>query len=571
IQRMLEKQGAVKGAPTYTAELKIDGLHVILTYKKGKLVTAATRGDGKVGENVTTTVSTIKSIPQTLTRPVDIIVEGEIYMTRSGLKKLNHEREKNGEQLFANPRNAAAGSIRQLDPTVTAARPLGVFLYDIDGYGERMPATQRDELSLLTELGFPVNTNVITTNSIEEILSFWKKWQGNARDKEDYLIDGIVIKVDDTALQEQLGYTGKGPRFAVAFKFPAEQVTTVIEDIGLQIGRTGVVTPVAHLRPVSVAGSTVARATLHNEDFITEKDIRIGDTVILQKAGDVIPEIVQVLTEFRTGKEKKWTFPNHSHLCGGSGAIERVPGQAAHRCAERGSFAEQSRKLAHFTGKSALDIEGLGAQTVVLLMEQGLVSEFDDYFDLTRDELLALPGFKEKSVDNLMRAIEEKKTVPLNRLLVGLSILHVGEETALLLAQELGTLAALQNATEETLANIKGVGEVVARSIVAWFRDSENVALMERLTKHLSIQRVEAVAGGPLKGMTVVVTGTLPTYSRDEAEELVRKAGGSVAGSVSKKTSFVLAGENAGSKRAKAEELGVPLLTEQEFQDRLGL
>ncbi len=555
----------------YTAELKIDGLHVILTYKKGKLVQAATRGDGKMGEDVTRTVSTIKSIPHTLTRPADLIVEGEIYMTRSGHAKLNKERVKNGEPEFANPRNAAAGSIRQLDPAITASRPLAAFLYDIDAYEGDMPVNQREELELLSTLGLPVNQHALTSNTFEDIIAFWKKWQGKARDKEDYLIDGVVVKVDSREQQEVLGYTGKGPRFAIAFKFPAEQVTTVIEDIALQIGRTGVVTPVAHLRPVTVAGSVVARATLHNEDFITEKDIRIGDTVILQKAGDVIPEIVQVLPEFRVGTEKKWKFPKSSPLCGGDGSIERVPGMAAHRCAVRGSFAEQSRKLAHFTGKSALDIEGLGKQTVTLLMEHKLVSEFDDFFDLTKDELLALPGFKEKSAENLLESIEKGIEVPLNRLLVGLSILHVGEETALLLAQTFGALSALQAVSEDELSLVKGVGEVLAHSIVEWFANEQNQALLERLEKHLRIQAVEAVASGPLSGMTIVVTGTLEGYSREEAEMAARRAGADVSGSVSRKTTFVVAGENAGSKLSKAEELGVEILDEKEFRRRLGV
>jgi DNA ligase (NAD+) len=348
-------------------------------------------------------------------------------------------------------------------------------------------------------------------------------------------------------------------------------VTTVIEDISLNIGRTGVVTPVAHLRPVLVAGSTVARATLHNADFITEKDIRIGDTVILQKAGDIIPEIVQVLTEFRTGKEKKWKFPTKSSLCGGDGLIERIPGMAAHRCAVRGSFAEQSRKLAHFAGKHALDIDGLGEKTVVLLMEHSLVSEFDDFFDLTQDELLALPGFKEKSVDNLLTSLAQGKAPTLDRFLVGLSILHVGEETALLLAQEFGTLTRLEKVSEEDLARIKGIGEVVASSVVAWFADSENKALVSRLKTHLKIQPPEArVQSGPLQGMTVVVTGTLQNFSREEAEAAVRSAGGAVGGTVSKKTSFVVAGDNAGSKREKAEEIRVEIIDEKEFLKRLG-
>jgi DNA ligase (NAD+) len=560
----------IEVSPRYDCELKIDGLHIVLTYRQGKLVTAATRGDGRIGEDVTHAIRTIHSVPETLTRPVDLIVEGEVFMTRSGLTALNKSREKEGLPLFANPRNAAAGSIRQLDPKISASRPLGMFLYDIDAMSEPFPPTQSAELAYIKELGLPVNPHTLSQVSIDDVITFWKKWQGPAREKEDYQIDGVVLKLESREMQEALGYTGKAPRFATAFKFPAEQVTTVVEDITLNVGRTGVVTPVAHLRPVSVAGSTVARATLHNEDFIKEKDIRIGDTVILQKAGDIIPEIVQVLLEFRTGKEKRWKFPTHSPLCGGDGRIERVPGMSAHRCAVRGSFSEQSRKLAHFAGKHALDIDGLGEKTVELLMEQNLVGEFDDFFELTRDELLSLEGFKDKSADNLVASIAAAKRPPLHRLLVGLSILHVGEETALLLAQEFGTIARLAKASRDEIAAIKGIGEVVANSVADWFADKKNREMLARLLDHVTPQKTAAAPSeGPLKGMTVVVTGTLPSFSRDEAEEAVRAAGGSVTSSVSRNTSFVLAGEKPGSKREKAEELGVPVIDEAEFRRRL--
>lgn len=568
VRKGLAKAG-VTAAPAYMCELKIDGLHVVLTYEKGSLTTAATRGDGVVGEDVTHNIRTIKHVPVTLPENIDLIVEGEVYLSKKGFKKLNQEREKQGLALFANPRNAAAGSIRQLDPAMAAARPLGVELYDIDALEGEWPETQETELARLRALDLPVSPDAARAASVEEVLAFWKKWQ-KKRDSLDYQIDGVVVKVNDRAHQEALGYTGKGPRFAIALKFPAEQVTTVVEEIVLQVGRTGKITPVAQLRPVAVAGSTVARATLHNEDFIKEKDIRIGDTVILQKAGDIIPEIVAVLQEFRTGSEKVWRFPKRSPLCGGDGTIERVPGEAAHRCKTRGSFTELSRKLAYFTGKSALDIDGMGAKTVTLLMEHQLVGEFDDFFELTRDELLALPSFKEKSVDNLMAALEAARTVTLDRLLVGLSIDHVGEETAYLLATEFRTLEHVMNASEEELASVPGIGAIVAGGVAAWFRDAENRALIKRLVPHLSIRSVEKVSGvSALTGKTVVVTGTLPTLSRDDAEALVRKHGGSAAGSVSKKTSFVVAGESAGSKLVRAETLGVEVVDEAEFLRRI--
>ncbi len=567
VKRGLEKAGAT-GPVSYVCELKIDGAHVILTYEKGALTIAATRGDGVIGEDVTHSVQTIRDIPHTLARPVDLIVEGELYMPKSGFEALNEARKKAGEPLFANARNVVAGSVRQLDVAAAASRPLRAFLYDIEGLSEPMPPSQEAELEFLRTLGLPVNDHEEEVADIEGVIRYWKKWNGTLRENEDYLIDGVVVKVADREQQRLLGHTGKGPRYAIAFKFPAEQVTTVVEDIALQVGRTGKLTPVAHLVPVAVAGTTVARATLHNEDFIREKDIRIGDTVILQKAGDIIPEIVQVLTEFRTGTEKPWRFPTSSPLCGGDGSIERVPGEAAHRCKAPGSYVVQERKLAHFVGKSALDIDGFGKKTVTQLMQHDLLSEFDDVFDLTKDELLALEGFKELSATNLIQAIEVARTVPLNRLLVGLSIDHVGEETALLLAQEFGTLDALMKAKEEQLASVKGIGAIVATAVTKWCKDEGNKELVKRLKKHLTIQSVAGPVQGPLSGMTVVVTGTLAGFSREEAEEAVRNAGGSVAGSVSKKTSFVLAGESAGSKKAKAEELGVEVIDEEEFRRR---
>ncbi|MGB4076229.1 MAG: NAD-dependent DNA ligase LigA [Minisyncoccia bacterium] len=569
VRRSLARTEGRACVPTYACELKIDGAHIILTYEKGNLVLAATRGDGEIGEDVTHTVKTIRDIPLTLSRPVDLIVEGEAYMSKQGFLALNAARRARGEEEFANPRNIVAGSLRQLDPSIAASRPLGAFLYDIEGLSQVRPETQTGELRYLRTLGLPVNPHEAPASSIEEILSYWKAWQGARRDREDYLIDGIVVKVEERVFQDALGHTGKGPRYAIAFKFPAEQVTTVVEDIALQVGRTGKLTPVAHLRGVAVAGTTVSRATLHNEDFIREKDIRVGDTVILQKAGDIIPEIVQVLREFRTGKEKQWRFPKRSPLCGGDGAIERVEGEAAHRCKAPGSFVVQERKLAHFAGKSALDIEGMGKKTVALLMQHELVSEYDDFFELTRDELLALPGFKEKSADKLLEALAAARRPALYRFLVGLSIMHVGEETAYLLAQEYKTLSALMHSGKERLAAINGIGTIVASSLHEWFLDEGNKDMLTRLQKHVKPHMFEGGTGGPLTGASVVVTGTLSTLSREEAEAAIRRAGGTPASSVSKNTRFVVAGENAGSKLEKAKELGVVVLSEEEFKKRL--
>lgn len=565
-ERVKKLAGAV---PTYDLELKIDGLKVVFTYEKGKLVLAATRGDGTIGEDVTHNVRTIKSVPQTLVRPVDLVAEGEVYLTRSGFAALNKLRQKQGEPLFANPRNAAAGSIRQLDPSIAAARPLGAFLYDVAQTSEKLPETQSAELAYLAGLGLPVNPEHVHNAGLEDVFSYWKKWQGKARDTVDYQLDGVVLKVESRMTQEVLGYTGKAPRFAIAFKFPPEQVQTIVEDITLQVGRTGKLTPVAHLRPVAVAGTVVARATLHNEDFIKEKDIRIGDTVILQKAGDIIPEIVSVIRELRPKSAKAWTFPTHSPLCGGDGAIERVPGEAAHRCKVAGSFPQQARKLIHFAGKSALDVDGMGRETVKLLMEHDLVSDFDDIFELTKDELLALPGFEETKAGNLAAAIESARRAPLDRLLIGLSIPHVGEETAYLLATHFGTLAALRSAREDELSRIPGIGPTIGQAVAAWFSDKGNAAMLARLSKHVKIAKVSAPSKGPLSGQTVVITGTLPTLSREEAEARVRRAGGKVSSSVSAKTSFVVAGEEPGSKYAKAKSLNVPIIDERAFLGKL--
>lgn len=552
-------------APTYSLELKIDGLKVVLTYEKGKLITAATRGDGVTGEDVTHNVRTIQTVPLVLSRAVDVIVEGEVYLTRSGFEKLNALRVRAGEPPFANPRNAAAGSIRQLDPAVAAKRPLGVFIYDLAATSEEFPQTQSDELRYISELGLPVNPNHLHADELADIFTFWKKWQGVAREQVDYQIDGIVLKVESRVTQDALGYTGKAPRWGIAYKFPAEQVETIVEDIMLQVGRTGKLTPVAHLRPVAIAGTTVARATLHNEDFIQEKDIRVGDTVILQKAGDIIPEVVAVISELRPEGTKAWKFPTHSSLCGGDGSIERVPGEAAHRCKVSGSFEQQARKLIHFVGKQALDIDGMGEETIRILMEHNLISDFDDIFTLTKDELLALEGFEETKATKLIGAIQSAQRVSFDKLLVGLSISHVGEETALLLATTFKTPARLRRASSDELSSIEGIGPIVSASVATWFADEGNQELLARLMKHLTITEVIASTGGPLAGNTVVITGTLQTLSREEAEALVRKAGGKVATSVSSKTTFVVAGESAGSKLTKAQQLGTSVIGEEEF------
>ena len=517
----------------------------------------ATRGNGEVGENITNNLHTIQSIPLTLTHPVDIIVTGEAWLSKAEFTRINKERTKNDEPLFANPRNAAAGSLRQLDPQVTASRRLSCFAYDIEQLGPEtgaipIPATQMAELDLLHELGFTVNNTHAHAKTVDDVEEYYNTWQAK-REHEEYEMDGIVIKVNEIDVQRALGYTANAPRYAVAYKFPAEQVTTRVEDIVLQVGRTGVLTPVAVLTPVRVAGSTVHRATLHNEDQIQRLDVRIGDTVILQKAGDVIPEIVAVLKELRTGKEKKYRFPHTVSACGGDGSIERVPGASAWRCVSRDSFEQTARRFEHFVSKKAMNIDGLGPQIMERLLERGLVTTYADLYALEPDDFSELPGFKEKAVRNVLDAIHASRTVSLTRLLFGLSIEQVGEETARDIAQHFGTLSAIRTATVEDLEVVEGVGEVVARSLRAWFDSAEHRDELDALLKHLTIEDSRRAVVGPLTGKTVVVTGTLPMLSREDAEELIRTAGGKASGSVSKKTSFVVVGTDAGSKADEAQ------------------
>lgn len=568
VKKFIKAETGKAETPTYTCELKIDGLKIVLEYEKGLLVRAATRGDGVVGEDVTQNVRTITSVPLRLMKPVDVIVEGEAWMSKKNLAKINSLREKAGEPLFANPRNVAAGSIRQLDPKIAAARKLDSFVYDIARINQKIPESQRAELDLLESLGFKVNPHRKHVHDVEGAIAYWKEWQKKAP-KEDYLIDGVVIKVDERKFQEALGYTGKAPRWGIAFKFPAEQVTTVLEDIVFQVGRTGVITPVAILRPVLVAGSTVSRATLHNEDEIKRLDVRIGDTVVLQKAGDVIPDIVKVVTELRSGKEKPFVFPTHISECGGDGKIERIPGQAAHRCVVRDSLVLQRRKLHYFTSRVAFDIEGCGPKIIDALLDAGLISTFPDLFTLKKGDILALPRFAEKSAENLVMAINASRKTTLPRLITSLSIDHVGEETAYLLADTFKTIDALQTATKDELEAVPGIGPVVAASFYSWLRVPDNKKILSRLLKYVEIESVHTSRGGTLGGMTFVLTGTLPTLERVEAEDMIRSAGGNVSSSVSKNTTYVLVGENAGSKLEKAKSLGIQILDEEGFKKLL--
>ncbi|KND48105.1 MAG: DNA ligase, NAD-dependent [Parcubacteria bacterium C7867-006] len=548
----------------YCSELKIDGLKIVLTYVNGKLVRGATRGDGEVGEDVTSNIKTIRSIPLELKEKVSITVVGEAWISQKDLEKINKERQKNSEPLYANTRNLAAGSIRQLDPKIASSRNLDSFIYDIDLYEKDIPDTQDEKLSLLNKLGFSVNPYHNVFSSIDKVDEYYREWI-KKRHSLSYGLDGIVIKINSTKIQNALGYTAKSPRFGVAYKFPAEQVTTVVEDIVLQVGRTGVLTPVAHLRPVLVAGSTVSRATLHNEDEIRRLDVRIGDTVILQKAGDVIPDIVSVVKELRDKKSKEFVWPTHVDVCGGDGRIERIPGQAAWRCVNKNSFEQQKRKFYHFVSKKALDITDMGPRVVDVLLENNLISEYADIFTLKKGDLLQLPRFAEKSVDNLLSSIEKSRHTTLARLLVGISIPQVGEETAYDLSKQFGTIEKLQEAKFETLKALSGIGPIIAESIVDFFAMKENKKMLSNLLKELIIEKEKVIKTGKISGKKFVLTGTLSALSRDEAKDKIRSAGGLVGESVSKETDYVVAGENPGSKYDKALELGVTVLDENGF------
>jgi DNA ligase (NAD+) len=558
-----------KAAYTYVAEHKIDGLKLVLTYRAGVLVQAVTRGDGAVGEDVTHAARTIQSLPEVLQQPVDLVCVGEVLLTNEAFAALNEQQTSAGEKLFENPRNAAAGSLRQLDPEIARGRGLSLFCYDIDlfvsnGTGLVVPETQMDEHALLASLGLPTNAYATHCKTLSDVEKFYQRWSSQ-RDTLPYAIDGVVVKINECAVQRVLGFTAKAPRFGIAYKFPAEQATTVVEAIDLQVGRTGVVTPVAHLRPVRIAGSTVARATLHNEDQIKRLDVRVGDTVVLQKAGDVIPEVVSVVMELRPSKTKAYSFPKFVAGCGGDGRIERVPGEAAYRCVVLDSPVIHQQKLAYFVSKAALNIDGVGPKIIDALLEAELISSPVDLFRLRLADMLTLPGFKEKSAENVIAAIAAARRQPMYRVLVALGIDQVGEETARLITEHFPDFTKLRAASVTDLEAIHGIGSVVAETLVAWLKQKDHQVLLDELLKELTIETATVSTSQALAGATVVVTGTLSGYSRDEAKDLVRRHGGTVASSVSKKTTFVLVGSEPGSKAADAIRLGVPTLSEVEF------
>jgi len=600
IKRLINKEPILKNEPLeYVCELKIDGLKIILTYKDGQLITGATRGDGVMGEDVTSNVRTIRSIPLVLQEKASIVSVGEIWLSEKELERINKERKKKGEPLFANARNAGAGSMRQLDPKIAADRKLDSFIYDIDKYQPTthnpQPTTQIQELELLKKAGFKVNPDYVLCKNIDEIEKFYQSWI-NKKDKEDYGIDGVVIKINSKKIQDTLGYTGKSPRFGIAYKFPAEQVTTVVEDIVVQVGRTGALTPVAHLKPTLVAGSTVSKATLHNEDEIKRLDVRIGDTVIIQKAGDVIPDIVEVLKDLRTGKEKQFSMPLKCTVCGspvkkedigataGKGLTlrslqggkrsdleeqSRVQQSAAHYCTNKKCFAQEIERIIHFVSKKGMNIDGMGEKIVEQLVQEGLVSDIADIYELKLGDLEPLERFAEKSAENLIEAIEKSKKVTLPKFLFALGIRHVGEETSELIANHFGTIDKIKKASVEDFDIIEGVGEIVAKSIHDWLADVHNQKLLSRLLQLAEVQPPQLAEVEPpqvLKGKAFVLTGTLASMSRDEAKAKIKALGGRVSSTVSSKTDYVVVGKDPGSaKYNKARELGVAIIDGKGF------
>lgn len=559
----------------YLVELKFDGVSVSLTYRSGALLQGATRGDGEQGDDITGNLKTIRSIPLTLalpkgvTLPKLIEVRGEVYMPLPAFEALNRQREKEGEPLFANPRNAAAGSLKQLDPRIVAQRHLKVFFYGVGAVEGKAFKTQHEVLEFLKQVNLPVNPHFKRCEDIEEAIQFCDAWEPK-REKLEYDIDGMVVKVDDLDEQRRLGFTAKSPRFAIAYKFPAERALTQVLDIEVNVGRTGVLTPVANLKPVLIAGSTVSRASLHNEDEIKRKELRIGDWVLIEKAGEIIPQVVEVVKSKRTGKEKAFRMPQQCPVC--AGRVMRDEEEVALRCVSLSCPAQLKERLIHFAQRSAMDVEGLGDVLAQQLVTQGLVKDDGDMYHLTREKLLTLERMGEKSAENLLKGIEISKGRGLSRLLFALGIRHVGETNAQVLARHFGSLEKLSRASAEELTQIPEVGPVVAASIAEFFQAPQNLRVLEKLKAAgvtMEEERPQQVSSR-LSGQTVVFTGELNNCARHEAENLVRLHGGVVGDAVTKKTSLVVVGSSPGSKYEKAKALGVKVIDESEFKKLVG-
>lgn len=555
----------------FVCELKLDGLAVALTYVDGILNTGATRGDGWRGEDVTQNLKTIRSIPLRIPEaPPKFEARGEVYLSREGFEKVNEEREKEGQPLFANPRNAAAGSVRQLDSRITARRPLDIYIYGL-GYaeGKETFSTHWENLEYLKDLGFKVNPHNALVKDIKEIEEFYRHWV-EKKEELPYEADGVVVKVNPTALQERLGTVGREPRWAIAYKFPAAQATTKLVDVGINVGRTGTLNPFAILEPVQVSGAVVKRAALHNEEDIHRKDIRIGDTITIQRAGEVIPEVVEPIKSLRTGKEKIFHMPSHCPACGAE--VIKPEGEVMHRCPNTACPAQLLEYLKYFVSRGAMDIDGIGEKLSKALIEEGLVKDVADLYYLKKEQLARLERMGEKSASNVIRSIEKSKERPFSRVLFALGISFVGSETADILAGHFKSLNELARASREELLAIPTIGPKVAESITAFFRQESNLKIIEKLRNAGVKLEIEAIPPKelPLSGMEFVLTGKLESFARSEAEARIKELGGGVGSSVSRKTSYVVVGADPGSKLDKAKALGIKILSEEDFLRLLG-
>jgi len=561
---------------SYSCELKIDGLHMVLKYVDGFLTLGATRGDGEVGENVTSNIKTIESIPLKLKEPDTIVAEGEVFMGKKAFAELNNRREKAGESLFANPRNAAAGAIRQLDPKITRSRKLDFFAYDISWPENSIPKTQIKELEKLRELGFKVNKHFVNTKNIDAVISLWEEWR-DKKESQDYWLDGLVVKVNDRRLQKALGFTGKAPRWALALKYPGEEAITIIEDILLSLGRTGKITPVAELKSVNIAGSTVSRASLHNLDEINRLDARVGDTVIIHKAGDIIPQVKSVITSLRPKNSKRFSFPNKCPACGSR--IIKPEGEVNHYCSNKNCGMSERRQLYYFVSKKALNIDGLGPKIIDQLVDVGLIKGMSDIFRLKKEDLLGLDRFAEKSADNLIKSIKDRKKLALSNFIIGLGIKHVGEEVAGLIVEEINEAdRSIDSPTDLVkvlsvmdigdLGQVSGIGPKITESIIDYFRDEKKQKLLEEISA-LGVLFINAKVTEnkdlSLRGMIFVLTGSLDNIDRDEAKKKIKSMGGKVGSSVSSNTGFLVVGDKPGSKLDKARKLGIKVIEEKEF------
>lgn len=563
---------SIDGNIEYVVEFKIDGLSVGLTYENGVFEKGATRGNGVIGEDITQNLKTVKTIPLKISDKEDIIVRGEVYISKDNFDNINKIQEEQGLQLFANPRNLAAGTLRQLDSKLTAKRPLDIFIFNLEYIQNSKIKTHSESLEYLSELGFKVSPSYKVCKSIEDVIEHIEYWTINRSDLS-FEIDGMVIKVNNLDQRDSMGYTAKSPRWAIAYKFPAEQKKTKLVDIIVEVGRTGTITPTAVLEPVRLAGTVVSRATLHNEDYINEKDIRIGDTVLVQKAGDIIPQVVEVIKEDRTGEEIKFNLPTKCPVC--SEPTVRLEGEAAVKCINMSCPAQIRRGIIHFVSRDAMNIDGLGESIISLLLDNNIIKDVADLYYIKKEDVINLERMGEKSATNLINAIEQSKQNDLYRLINGLGIKYIGVKGAKVLAKSFNNIDEIINASIDDLINLEEFGEIMANSVIQFLKEDKNINVINKLKEAgVNIESINSVDNDIVKifeKMKIVLTGTLPTLKRNDAKEMIESRGGKATSSVSKSTTFVLAGEEAGSKLTKANELGITVVDEEKFLDMLKL